>query len=271
MYMALTAGLFLSLFAVLLLLLVPAGVYGTSPAAITADMVRRRLEEKLLEGEKSARLAVIKRSPGDIIKTGLLIGLGLGFLTLLLGYHFIGMLAIPLAVGVTIIGIYMAEYGAHNEFKSWQSRFFEGMPVLVDFVPAFLEVGSINTREALNLTVPFLPEPLKTEVTTALNKIRRTNKVKEAMDTIASRAKHPVADSVCFRLSANWNNMQPEMFDDLGDEMEDIQEMAATRATTLKGGMFAMIGVVGLLGALLIYGYPGWLYTKELIGGGFGI
>jgi len=269
--MVLTAGLFLSLLVALFLLLVPSGVYGTSPAGITVDIARRRLLQKLLEGEKAARLAVIKRAPSDIIKTGLLIGLGLGLLALLLGHHFIGVLAIPLAVGVTIAGIYLAEYGAYNEFKAWQARFFEGMPVLVDFVPAFLEVGSINTREALNLTIPFLPEPLKTEVTTVLDKIRRTNKVKEALDSLASRAKHPVADSVCFRLAANWNNMQPEMFDDLGDEMVDIQEMSATRATTLKGGMFALIAVVGLLGAFLIYGYPGWQYTKELIGGGFGI
>lgn len=271
MQAVLIAGLFLSLLACLYLLIVPTGIYGTSPVGVTMDMARRKLEEKLTEGDKAARLAIVNRSAADIIKSGLFIGLGLGVLALLAGMKFIGLLAIPAAIAVALLGIYLAELGAQNDFKTWQARLFEGVPVMVNFVPAFLEVGSISPREAIALTLPFLPEPLKTEVWTALDRIKRTGRVREALDSLASRAKHPCIESICSRLTTAWDTrIKADIFDDLGDDLDDLREMAATRATTLKGGMFAMICVIGLVGAMLIFGYPGMQYMVKQMGGGFG-
>jgi len=266
-----SAGLFICLLASLYLLLVPTGVYNTSPAGVTIDRARRLLERKLTDGDKASRLAIVKRSTTDIIKTGLYIGLGLGSITLLLGFKYLGFMVVPLAIVITILGIYLAEFATQNEFRAWQAQLFEGVPVMVNFVPAFLEVGSITPREAISLTLPFLPEPLKGEIWSVLDQVKRTGNVEDAFQKLAQRTKHPSLDAICFRISTAWKSrIDPDIFDDLGDEIDDLREMAATRATTLKGGMFAMISVIGLLGGLLIFGYPGLQFMVQKMGGGFG-
>ena len=264
-------ALFISLFVLMYLLIVPTGVYATSPTRVTMDRARRFIEKKLTEGDKASRLAVVNRSAADIIKTGLFIGFCLGLVTLIASFKFIGVLAIPLSIAAMLAGIFLAEFAAQNEFRAWQARLFEGVPVMVNFIPAFLEVGSIIPREAISMTIPFLPEPLKSEVWAALDKIKRTGDAGEAFDMLAKRARNPVLEAICFRMATAWKSrVEPSIFDDLSEDIDDVREMAATRATTIKGGMFAMISVLGLLGALLVFGYPGLQIMLKNMGGGFG-
>ncbi|MCF8010905.1 MAG: type II secretion system F family protein [Clostridiales bacterium] len=267
----LVLGLFSSLFACLFLLIVPTGVYSTSPSLVTVDMVRNKLRQKVTEGDKAKKLAIINRTPEDIIKLGLFTGIGLFLIVFFVGNIFIGTWAIPIAIISSIAGIYLAEYMADNEYKKWQARLFEGVPVLVNFIPAFLAVGTITPRQALEYTIPFLPEPLKGEMTDALDLIKRKHNVKEALNRLAIRAKDPTINSICSRLATAWNSsVSPDMFEDLSEEIENLQELAAARKTTLKGGMIAVIGVISLGGAVLIYGYPAWCYVLNKFSGGFG-
>lgn len=121
------------------------------------------------------------------------------------------------------------------------------------------------------MTVPFLAGPLRDEIWTALDKIKRTGNAKSAFDDLAVRVGHPCMDSICLRLSTAWDaSPSPELFEDLSDQMQDMEEIAAAGATAGRGGLLALICLIGLIGAGMVFGYPAWIYMASKLAFGFG-
>lgn len=264
------AALFASLFAAFFLLFVPREECDVSPAALAVDAVRRRIAGYLASGEKEELLKVIGRTAGDVVRTGLLAGTGLGLTALLASAPFLGAFSAVLFVAFFLAGVVVTDRVVQNEFRRWQGRLFDGIPSLVGFVPAFLEVEGVTPREALVQALPFLPEPLRSEMWSAADRIRRTGRVREALDGLASRAKHSLVDAVCFRLSAAWDaGVTADIFADLGDQVEDLEALSVSRATAAKTGYLALICVLGMLGMVLLFGYPGWQYLMGRLTEGF--
>jgi NADH:ubiquinone oxidoreductase subunit 6 (subunit J) len=261
--------LFASLFAGLYLLTV-SGEYEVSPAAMAVDAVKRTVGGSLLSGRKQEIISTIGKSASNIIKTGILSGVGLGALFFLLTFKFIGTLSIILAAVGFVLGILFTGTILENEFKKWQNQVLEGIPALVTFMPAFLEIEGITPREALSYTVNFLPEPLKGEMEKTIDTIRRTGRIKQAMDRLAKKVGHPLFDTICFRISAAWDaKVTPDIFTDLADQVDEMNELAISRATVAKTGFFALVCVLGLIGIMLIYVYPGIKLLMMKLSGSF--
>ncbi|MDI6906426.1 MAG: hypothetical protein QMC81_02900 [Thermoanaerobacterales bacterium] len=270
--MLLYLGLFLTLLATLIVLTVPFDDYEPSPAQLTADRVRQKLIEHYTRGTKEVTLKVLGRSVGQLIRFSMLFGGILGGLTFLASVRFIGLWALPLAVLVGLGGIGVVEFGLRNEFRSWQDRMVDGLPQLVGFVPAFLSVGSITPSEALRLTLPFLPQPLRSEMAAVVDKITDTGKVREALDELALRVRHPLFDAIAFRLAAAWDvKVTPDLFDDLDDQIAYRRAEMAARTTTTKAGLLGLICAGGLAGAGLVFLYPGVKFMFSQVGRGFGM
>lgn len=269
--MVLTAGLFISVFALLFFLMVPVGEYDVSPATMTIDALRHRIEAMLTKGDRGEKLAIMGRTTGDVIKTGLVAGFGLGLLGGFLTFKFIGVLALAVAVGFFVLGLGLTQMAMGNEFKRWQNKVLASVPTLLNFVPAFLEVGSVTPREALSYTLPLLGEPLRSELWQVVDLIARTGRVQDAFDGLANRVKHPLMDAICFRLSSTWDTkMTPDIFSDLSDQVDEIREEEIHKATVAKSGFLALICVIGLLGAVMVFGYPGFKFLAVKLSSGFG-
>ncbi|MGB9826314.1 MAG: hypothetical protein ACPLRU_06550 [Desulfofundulus sp.] len=271
--MLLGLGLFACLFAAFILLCVSFDDHEVSPAALAVDSVKRRINARLFGGSRSEILAIIGRGARDVLKTGIVTGTGLGLLVFLVFFKFAGpLLSLVPGFGGVVVGVILTGKILENEYRKWQGRLLDGVPTLVNFVPAFLEVEGVTPREALGYTIPFLPEPLRSEMWSAFDKIRRTSRVREAMDVLARKAKHPLVDAICFRLSAAWDTkITSDIFADLADQVDDIKEMAAARATAAKTGYLALICVLGLVGMMLIYGYPGFKFLMDKLTEGFAL
>lgn len=262
--------LFASLAAALLLLLVPSGEGETSPALFAADAVKRRLVGHFAAGGREKMLEIAGKTVAEVARTGLFVGAGLAAIGFLLSVRFLGVLAVAPAVGLFAAGILITGQAAENEYRRWQARLVAGMPDLVHFLPAFLEVAGVTPREAMSHTVNFLPEPLKTEMFRVLSPVRRRGAVEEAFDELRKRANHPLVDAVATRLSAAWDaRVTPELFADLADQVRDAVELAVTRATAAKGGLLALVCVLGMFGAALVFGWPGVQYLLTRLGQGF--
>lgn len=243
------------------------GRYGDSPLGHALDAARRRLESWLVRGDRALYYEVTGRDPLETIRPGVLIGLGAGLVAVLLTRFPLGLLLAVLLLAGTVLVYDAVMVG---EYRRWQSRLLDGVPALTQFMPSFLETGAVSTRAALELTVPFLPEPLKGEMSRAVNQLARTGSV-AALDGLAARAGHPVVDTVCFRLSAAWDvGARPDIFADLADQIRNLEEVAAARATAARSGLIALVCVVGLIGAFLEFGYPAWAYFTGMMGGVFG-
>lgn len=255
--------LFLSLFSLFLLLCVP-GSYQASPAAAAVDAVKRNLDIYFTSGHTGEVLKRIGRSTAEVVRTGIVTGLGLALIVVLLTASALGPFAALLIPVSLAAGIFLTHLVVQNEYRRWQQGIAIGVPLLVDFVPAFLEVEGVTPREALAYSLSFIPGTLKREMEGVIDRIRRTGRVKEAMDGLAAKAENPVVDAVCFRLAAGWDTgIKADIFDDLADQLEAMNELAISRATAAKTGYLALICVLGLAGMLLIYGYPGWQYLMQ--------
>lgn len=119
-------------------------------------------------------LMILGRNIKDLIKTGLLAGAGLALLLLLATFKFLGPFSAVLSLIGLIARVFLTERLLESEYRKWQGRLLDGVPTLVNFVPAFLEVEGVTPREALSHTVPFMSEPMKGEMWRAINKISRT-------------------------------------------------------------------------------------------------
>lgn len=265
----LTIGLFLSLLCLLLLLTITTR-HSASPAAKTIDAARQKIRDQLTRGHRATRLAVMAKHSREVVNTALGIGIGTGLLALLVGWVLIGPWALILSVFAAVGGILLVDVLLANEYRQLQARMFEGVPVLIDFVPAFLAVGTITPREAMKHTLAFLPEPFKSEMWAVTDRIARTGNPKEAFSSLRERLQHPAVDALCLRLSSVWDTrVSPDVFDDLSDLVTEIKEMAATRATAAKGGFLALVLLMGLLTGMLLIGYPGLQWVLLEIGGQF--
>ena len=265
-------GLFISLLIALLLIFVPKDKYDVSPSNLAIDAIKRGLGHKMASGEKKAMLETIGKTPADMLKTGVLLGTFLGVVLFLIGFKIIGPLAAVLGVVGFVAGIVLAENILQNEHKKWQMKLFEGISPLTDFVPAFLDVGNVTPRQSLLYTIPFLPEPLRGELWNAIDRIVRTGRVREAMDALAQKAKHPTMDAICFRLSASWDaKVTSDIFTDLSDQVDEMREMAAAQATVKKTAMITMVCVLGVIGLGLEFLYPAGVFLFDKLIGSFGI
>lgn len=257
--------------AVLMYLILSKDEYAISPAGTVIEKARLNIEAYLTSGNKKLIYDVLGKKPSEVIKIGFITGGGLGFLTVFICAKFIGLFALLPGLLLFATGFVLADLVFQNEYRRWQSGIFEGVPNLVNFMPSFLEVGGIITpREALSLTIPFISQPLQSEMKRVVDKIERTGRVKEAFDEFAERTKHPVIDAICFRLSASWDaKITPDIFEDLNDQIKDLAELEAANATAKKGGLLALLCVVGLIGAAFVFGFPAVKYLFSSLGGVF--
>ena len=268
--MIFTAGLFFTLFILAYIFLSP-GKYAVSPARLVVERMRSEIQSRFMSGEKVKMYDILNKTPMEVMKTGYIIGGALGFLTLFLMFKSSGLLALPVSLLVFLAGLFIVKLVFQNEYRRWQASLFDGIPVLTDFMPSFLETGAITPREAMHLTIPFLPEPLRSEMWKVVDYITRTGGVRQALDEFARRADHSVVYAVCFRFSSAWDaKVTPDIFADLNDQIRDMTEIAAAKASAAKGGLLALVCVIGLLGAGLIFGYPGMKYLFSTMGGVFG-
>jgi hypothetical protein len=264
--------LFIALLALLLLLCVPDRECAVSPASVTIDQARRSFERRFIgDRDRETRLKILGKTVDEATRSSLVISGGIGLLGFLLAFFKFHWLALIVGLACFAIGLMLSQAGVNNEFKRWQARVFEEVPTIIGFAPSFLKVGGITLRDAISMTVPFLSGPLRDEIWTALDKIRRTGNTRGAFNELADRIDHPAMDSICIRLSTAWDaSPSPELFDDLSDQIQDVEEIAAAGATAAKAGLLALICVLGLLGALLVFAYPAWLYMASQFTMGFG-
>ncbi len=255
----------------MLFLLIPGKEDEVSPAEIAMGSIRRKIREQLTSGRRGQMLEAVGRAAGDVVKAGIMSGAGLGVLGLLLCYGFMGVWAILPALVLFAVGVFLTGFLVENEFKKWQGKVLEGIPSLLNFIPAFREVEGVTPREALALSLPFIPRPLRDELKRALDKIARTGDVVGAFDELAGKVKHPLVDAVCFRLATSWTTtVGGDIFADLSDQMAGLKEEMAARATTGKTAIFALVCVLGLIGVALEFGYPGVKLLLSRLSGVFG-
>ncbi|MGI9862522.1 hypothetical protein SDD30_14170 [Moorella naiadis] len=216
-------------------------------------------------------LEAIGRGAADVVKTGILSGAGLGVLGFFLCYGFIGAWAALPALVLFAVGVFLTGLLVEKEFKKWQEKTLEGIPSLLNFIPAFREVEGVTPREALALSLPFTPRPLRDELKKALDRIARTGDVTGAFDELAGKVKHPLMDAICFRLATSWTTAaKGDIFADLSDQLAGLKEEMAARATAGKTAIFALVCVLGLVGAALEFGYPGVKLLLLRLSGVFG-
>ncbi|OPY63677.1 MAG: Bacterial type II secretion system protein F domain protein [Pelotomaculum sp. PtaU1.Bin065] len=262
--------LFFSLLTAFYLLCVPLGEHETSPAISAIDSIKRTVGERFASERMTDILTILGKSYKDMVKTGLLSGLGVAVLCFLLTFKFIGPYSLIASLVSFIVGIFLTEKILENEYRMWQRKILEGVPTLVNFAPAFLEVDGVTPREALSETVNFLPEPLRSEMESLVDTVKRTGRLHQALEDMAQKVNHPLFDAICLRISSSWDSkVTADIFADLSDQIEEMNDLTVTRATTAKTGYLALICVIGLVGMLLIYGYPGMKYLLMKMTGGF--
>jgi len=260
------AGILFVTLTILFLAVFLAREYETSPATQVYDEFGTRLNRYLNRGNRQELYALTNRNQAQIIKIGLILGGIAGLLSVLLIGDLIAVVLIPL---LALGGLLLFDAWVGIDYKYWQNNLADGLPTLIHFLPAFLQTGAITTRRALELTAPFLPEPLRSEMAGAVNQLTRTGAA-GALDELARKAQHPVVSAVCFRLRASWDaGIKPDIFADLDDQIKNMEEVAAARATAAKSGMIALLCVIGLIGGVLEFGYPAWGYFQNMMGGMF--
>ncbi len=261
--------LFMSLLTLFLLLTVSTS-HTASPFAKGLDATRQQIKRRLLAGKRAIKIDVLSKHQQAVVNTAIAIGVGLGALVLIGGWFLVGYWSLILAVFASLLGTVLTDMLLQNEYKQLQEKMLAGVPAVISFVPAFLEVGSITPREAIEHTLAFTAEPFKSEMRTALSRISRTGNPYDAFATLQNRMQNSVVDAICSRLSSMWDTkVSPDVFDDLGDQVDEIKEMSATRAVTAKNGFLVLILLVGLIVGMLLIAYPGVVWMLDKMSGGF--
>ena len=261
--------LFMSVLTLFLLITVSTS-HTASPLAKGLDATRQQIKKRLMTGNRAIRMDVLSKHQQTVVNTAIAIGVGLGILTLVGAWFLVGYWALILAVFASLFGIVLTDMLLQNEYKQLQEKMLEGVPAVISFVPAFLEVGSITPREAIEDTLAFTPEPFKSEIKTAIGRITRTGNPYDAFATLQNRIQNPVVDAICSRLSSMWDaKISSDVFDDLGDQVDEIKEMSAIRAVTAKNGFLVLILLVGLIVGMLLIAYPGAMWMLGKMSGGF--
>ena len=258
----LCAGLWISFLSFFLLYLV--GSKYKSPLVISnIDTIRQRVDQFLTKDNKRIRLQVMAKHAGEVVNTALLIGLGFGVIFAGVGWVFVGWWGIFAGVFGAILGIIIADILIQNEFKQLQEKFFIGVPALITFMPSFLGSGVVTPREAMQYTVPFVPQPLRKELEEVVDKIKRTGNVRGAFNDLTTKIQHPCIDALCSRLSSVWEaEVEVDLFDDLADQIEDAKEIAITSATVNKSGIFVLLLLLGMLIALILLSFAAFMWVR---------
>ncbi len=275
MLILIIAGFFIALFITCYLIFVPTNEYEPTPADLTLEVVRTRTEKLFISGDNDERLSIINKSPEEVMKLAVRIGLGFGLLTVIVAYivqGYISILAILFGFVAMAVGVVITKFVIENEFKQWQIKLIDGVSPLTNFMPAFTEVKVLTTRECIENSLEFITKPFKGELETIIKKYARDGKIETALNNLAQKANHPIIDSVCFRLKMAWDSkVESDIFDDLSEELDDEKEKAATHKTVMKTALFAGIAIIAFLGAAPIYGYPALRYFSEQTTRGFGM
>ena len=235
-----------------------------SVAEATVDAVRSKVLEFIQHSRDNERIIdLLKLDVQQLVNKGFLAGLMFGLALLLITVKFLGpfsALMVPLGI---VIGILVVSNTVSRSYKDWQEKILSDTPVLVDFLPAFLEIRGVSTRSALENTVPFLSGPLKEEMGDAVAKIKDTGSAKRVFRELGERVGNATVSAVCTRLSMAWDtSVTPDLFLDLSEEIGYARELSATRATTLKTLYFTLIALSGLLGLAFLAGYPVIVWFK---------
>lgn len=242
-----------------------------SPAEAGVDALRTRLSNYLERGDNKRRLAILGAGPGNFLRQGFLLG-GLGGLLLfLLSVWRFGPAALLFILAGAGSGAFLADLAIRQRYVRWQEGILMGVPVLVDFLPAFLEVRGVTVRDALANAVDFLPEPLRGEMDDAVREIRRSGNARKTLDKLAERVQNPVMSAVCARLAMAWESAAtPGLFVDLREEIEHARAFAATKGTNTMKAMLALVVVMGLVGLIFIGLYPAGVWLGTVLSGTFG-
>lgn len=244
---------------------------GMTMAEITVDNVRTSILRKLNSNGRWEKLNNIQKSAEDFLKRAFIVG-GLGGLLLFvvtLGY--LGPYSIAFLIAGMAASVLIAEAAINHAYQTWQINMVEGIPALIDFLPSFLESPGITARSALEYTIPFIPGPLREELNKTLGVIKRTGNARRELMLLSSRVRHPIMEAVCTRLATTWDaTITPDLFSDLREEVANVQEMAAARATTKKKGLFVVVVLVGILGMGLLAGFPIISNILNSVSSGFG-
>lgn len=263
-------ALFLSLFAAAYALLVSGEQLSVAEA--TVDAIRTKVIEFVQRSGNNERIIeILKLDVQRLVNKGFLAGLAFGAALLLATVKFLGpfsALMVPLGI---IVGIVVVSNTVARSYKNWQEKILSDAPVLVDFLPAFLEIRGISTRTALENTVPFLSGPLKEEMAKAVAKIKDTGGAKGVFRELGERVGNATVSAVCARLSMAWDTaVTPDLFMDLSEEIGYARELSAARATTMKTLYFTLIALAGLFGLVFLAGYPAFMLFRGMMAHMFG-
>lgn len=267
--------LFLSLFAFFILIFVPLNKYEATPADATVEAIRGKLENIFTSGDKGEKLSIINKSKEEVMRLAVIVGAGTGLLVFITAYILlrqISVLAVSISLIFIVIGIYITQLVIENEFKSWQEELVLGLKPFTGFFPVYAHLGVLTRAECIKYTLEFVSEPLKTELEKVLEYYGRTGKIERALDNLAQRSKHPLVDAVCFRLKITWNNkVEPDIFDDLSEELRNEKEKASGRKTLMKTALLSGIAMLALLGIVPVGGYVAYRIFIEQVTRGFGV
>lgn len=242
-----------------------------SIAETTVDVVRSKLIEYLERGEHRKIIETMKLDTGAMLKKGFIIGVLIGILLLLLTIHAMGSLSLSMFFVGMILGILAVDMSIRRSYREWRQNMAMGIPSLIDFLPAFLEIKGMTVFSALKSTLSFIPEPLKSEIGYTVTRIGNTGDYAGALNRLSARINDPVLGAVCARLSATWESeVSPDLFLDLSQDIEGIRELIAAKATVIQKVVFVVVSIVGLIGLIFLAGYPAMIYLEKVVGKSFG-
>jgi len=248
---------------------------GLSWAEITVDNVRSAMIESIERKGRKDKAEIIGQKVEDIFKIAVQVGLlagGIITITMLIVFK-LGILSVVFILLGAAGSVIIAKITIETNFKKWQDKMVDGFATgVVEFLPSFLETPSITTRAALEYTIPFLKEPLRSEMAKTVWEIQRTGNAKKELVDMSDRVKHHLVRAICYRLSATWDtSIDPSLFQDIQQGVNNVREMAAAKVTAKKKVMFAGVAALGLFGLLLLIGIPLIIKMGGQMASGFGI
>lgn len=271
MGMALSLLLMVSIFAALYIFFVAEDSLNMTMGQHSIDDVRNSILERLESGGRKTKLAIIKKTTGEFLKKAVMVGLLMGILIAILSWGLLGSFSMVFLILGAAAGVFIAELAINKAYQKWREQMVGGIPVLIDFLPAFLETPSITTRSALEYSLPFCPEPLQGELTRTVNSIKRTGDAKKEIMRLEHKIQHPLARGVFYRLATTWDtSITPDLFRDLRQEVINEQDRAAARTTAAKKGLFVVVALIAILGLGLLAGYPVLMKILNSVSSGFG-
>lgn len=266
-----TILLFVLIFTALYVFLGVEQTVGMTVAETTVDSIRTQILSRLNQGGKEKKLEIMKRTADEYLKKALIVGIMIGLIFTLPGLFFLGIPALLFLFIGLALSVLIAEISINATYQKWQDSILEGLPVLIDFLPAFLETSSITPRQALENTIPFLPKTLADELKIVVDNIKRTGNAKDELTKLAARVQHPTMDAVCRRLAITWDAaVTSDLFTDLREEISILEENAAARETAKKKSMFVVVTLIGMFGLILLAGVPVLDYILTLMTESFG-